>query len=71
MVYTNECGMGNKEKELEANRANVLCTGIREKANQADVVGVCHGLPNQDGGAYEIFYEQSQLFTLVVMQNFH
>lgn len=48
-----------------------LYTGIRQKANKADMVRVCHKLPNQEGGADEICYEQSQLFTLVLMQNFH
>lgn len=38
MAYINEGSMGNKEEVLEANRADGLCTGIREKANKVDVV---------------------------------
>lgn len=62
--------MGNKEEELGANRADSLCTGIWEKADKADVA-VCYRLPNQDGGADEIFTEQCQSFALVLMGNFH
>lgn len=54
MVCTNECSLGNKEEGLEASRDDGLCTGIREKANKADVVGICYRTPSQDGGEDEM-----------------
>ncbi|KAJ7427364.1 hypothetical protein WISP_07728 [Willisornis vidua] len=45
----------NKQKDLEANRFDTICTEIRGKASKRDaIVRVYYRLPNQDGEADEI-----------------